>query len=184
MMRAYIKLDPSLPDRKDYYPDGPFRALVSTFCFAAHQPVPGTFKNERLLKVLLGRHSRHLAFLIDERDLVRNKDGSLSIVGWKEWQEGAYPSVNARIEAIEKRRRPMTPAERAFVYRMRKKERDTSAESSRDASHVTKSDVTRPLRNETKRDAARHEPGEIEEAPTRSLGLVSTRVSRAAKAAL
>jgi hypothetical protein len=58
MTRAYIKLDPGFPDRKDYYPDGPWRALVTLFCYAAHQPTPGTFKNDKLVKVLLGRHAR------------------------------------------------------------------------------------------------------------------------------
>lgn len=133
MTRLYIKLDPNLPDRKDYYPDGAFRALVTVFCVAAHQPKPGTFKNEKLLRVLLAKQARWLTFLIEERDVVPQKDGSLAVPGWVEWQEGSYPSVGARMEAIEKRRRPMTPAERAFVYRLRKKERDAARDASRDA---------------------------------------------------
>lgn len=156
--RAYIKLDPQFPDRKDYYPDGPWRALVTLFCVAVHQPTPGTFKNERLVKVLLGRHARFLQFLIDERDVVAQKDGSFLVVGWREWQEGSYPSVGARMEAIEKRRRPMTPAERAFVYRMKKKdrERDAALSPSRDASRDAQSNGTSTLRNGTGRRSARH----------------------------
>lgn len=145
MTRAYIKLDPGFPDRKEYYPDGPWRALVTLFCYAAHQPSPGTFKNEKLVKVILGPHARHLAFLLDERDVTKSRDGSLVVVGWVDWQEGSYPSVGARMDAIEKRRRPMTPAERAFVYRQRKKERDADRDASRDAQRDAQ--LTKPLRH-------------------------------------
>lgn len=154
MTRAYIKLDPGFPDRKDYYPDGPWRALVSLFCYAVHQPTPGSFKNERLVKVLLGRHARHLPFLVAERDVVNQKDGSLTVAGWKEWQEGNYPSVNARLEAIEKRRRAMTPAERAFLYRQRK--RDAERDPSRDALRDAPSDVTLLNSDSTEPDLPRH----------------------------
>lgn len=140
MTRAYIKLDPGFPDRKDYYPDGPWRALVTLFCYASHQPKPGSFKNEKLVKVLLGRQSRHLQFLLDEKDVTRNRDGSLTVVGWVEWQEGSFPSVAARMEAIEKRRGRLTPADRAFLYRQRK--RDAARDSSRDDARDAESDVT------------------------------------------
>jgi hypothetical protein len=160
MTRAYIKLDPGFPDRKDYYPDGPWRALVTLFCYAAHQPTPGTFKNDKLVKVLLGRHARFLAFLEAEKDVTRSRDGSLIVVGWKDWQEGSFPTVAARMEAIEKRRRPMTPADRAFLYRQRK--RDAERDASRDAQRDAQSDVTlrSPTSTEPVADATRIEKRE------------------------
>jgi hypothetical protein len=176
MTRAYIKLDPNFPDRKDYYPDGPWRALVTLFCYASHQPTPGVFKSERLMKVMLGRHARHVAFLLKERDLVPGRDGSLLVVGWKEWQEGNFPSVSARIDAIEKRRRALSPADRAFLYRQRKRDalrdasqdhsgntpdtedgdRDDSGDASRDGDRDGKSNATLRNFDETQLDKPRN----------------------------
>jgi hypothetical protein len=142
--RPYLKLDPYLPERKDYYPDGPWRALVTTFCLAAQQPRPGLFRDEKVLRVLLGRFARHVPFLLAEGDLTILPGGAVSVVGWAEWNEGEFPSVKARMEAIENRRRPMSPADRAFLYRQRQK---------RDASRVTPS-VT------VLRDASRDAPSD------------------------
>jgi hypothetical protein len=152
MTRAYIKLDPGFPERKEYYPDGPWRALVTLFCYASHQPTPGVFKSEKIAKVLLGKHGRYIPFLLDEKDLVKQRDGSVVVVGWQDWQEGSYPSVAARMEAIEKRRRPMSPADRAFLYRHRK--RDVTAES--DASRDGPVDVTLRNSDSTQPDSPRN----------------------------
>lgn len=150
MTRSYIKLDPDLPDRKDYYPDGAFRALVIVFCTASHQPRPGYFRSERLLKALLGRHAKHIPFLLEERDLEPAEDG-YHVVGWEAWQEGKYPTVEARMAAIRGRRRSMTPAERAFSYRQRKKSEAGDTENDVTTSKLdVKSD-------EVRRDASRHE---------------------------
>ena len=43
MTRAYIRLDPAFDERKESYPDGPYAALIATFCLAEHQPEPRTF---------------------------------------------------------------------------------------------------------------------------------------------
>lgn len=143
MTRAYIKFDPATPERKAYYSDAEFRAFVEVLCLAASQPTLGVFKSERLLKALLEKRARHIPHMLAERDLVLQRDGSLFVPGFKEWQEGQYPSVAARLEAIEGRRRPMTPAERAFVYRQRKKQRDERDETShRDAARDARSDRT------------------------------------------
>lgn len=136
MTRPYIKLDPRLPERKDYYPDGPWRALVETFCYAASQDTPGRFKNERVLRALLGARGRHVPFLIEQGDLTPSNLGFVYVEGWEQWQEGKYPTVAARLSAIEDKRGPMSPAERAFTYRQRVKQRD--------ASHVTPT-VTRAV---------------------------------------
>lgn len=140
MTKAYIKLDPGFPDRKDYYPDGAFRALVTLFCSAAHQPKPGTFRSERIVRALLGKHAKWLPFLIEERDVDVTRDGGYHVVGWEVWQEGKFPSVEARMAAIESRRGAMTPAERAFLYRQRK--RDEPRDASRDAERDGPSDTS------------------------------------------
>jgi len=102
-MRSYIRLDPNLPDTKSEYPDGAWRAYVEVLCHSEWQPVRGTFRDERLLRVILGRRARWVAYLLDHRDLVRRADGSLYVVGWAEWNEGDY-----------------TAAERMRRYRARK----------------------------------------------------------------
>lgn len=134
MTRSYIKFDPDFPERKDYYPDGAWRALVETFCYAETQQKPGRFKNEKVLRALLGARAKWIPFLVEQGDLTPTNLGFIYVEGWDEWQEGHFPTVQARIKAIETRRGPQSPAERAFLYRQRKKERDAS---------VTKVTVTR-----------------------------------------
>lgn len=147
MTKAYIKLDPGLPDRKDYYPDGAFRALVTLFCAGAHQPKPGCFRSERIVKALLGRHARWLPYLVEEHDIESTSEGGYRIVGWELWQEGKYPSVEARMAAIESKRGPMTPAERAFLHRQR--QRDASRDGQRDASQHGQRDASRDAPSDT-----------------------------------
>lgn len=143
MTRPYIKLDPSFPERKDYYPDGAWRALVETFCHAEHQLKPGRFNNEKVLKALLGPRAKWVAFLIEQGDLTPSNLGFVYVEGWDEWQEGTYPNVKARVSAINHHRGAQTPAERAFLYRQRKKERQEAV--TRDATagkrHVTLRDA-------------------------------------------
>jgi hypothetical protein len=103
MTRAYLRLDPELLDHKGSYPDGAFRAFVETLCLAEQQPRRGTFKNERLLRVLLERRARWVPYLIEHEDLIRGDNGSLYVDGWTEWQEGDW-KVHERIARVRNRK--------------------------------------------------------------------------------
>lgn len=106
MTRAYIRLDPDFADRKDDYPDGAFAALVALFCAAATHSKRGTFKNRMLVRVILGRRSRWLAYLIEHGDVVELGDGSLYVDGWEEWQEGNWKVAERMARVRAKRKSP------------------------------------------------------------------------------
>lgn len=111
MTRAYIRLDPAFDERKESYPDGPFAALVSTFCLAEHQPERGRFRSFDYLTRLLGRRGRHARYLLDHGDIVTLDDGRVYVDGWDEWQEGDW-KVSERVGRIRSRQRrtvPVTP---------------------------------------------------------------------------
>ena len=100
-MRAYIRVDPELADRKCHYPDGALSAFVLTLCFAEQQPQRGYFK-PNVLKALLERRARWIPYLIEHGDL-EDRNGRLYFVGWDEWQEGDW-KVHERVKRIRERR--------------------------------------------------------------------------------
>ena len=103
MTRAYIRLDPSFDERKYDYPDGPYAALIATFCLAEHQPERGRFRSLDYLTRLLGKRGRHAKYLVDHGDLVELPDGRCYLVGWDEWQEGDW-KVGERVARIRGRK--------------------------------------------------------------------------------
>ena len=103
MSRAYIRLDPSLPERKEEYPDGAFRAFVECFCYAETQPRRGHFRNVRILRAYLGRRARWIPYLVAHGDLAAVSDGSYYVEGWEEWQEGDV-TVADRMKRIRAKR--------------------------------------------------------------------------------
>lgn len=103
MTRAYIRLDPSFDERKYDYPDGPYAALIATFCLAEHQPERGRFRSLDYLARLLGKRGRHAAFLVEHGDLAKLPDGRCYVVGWDEWQEGDW-KVGERVARIRGRK--------------------------------------------------------------------------------
>jgi hypothetical protein len=116
MARAYLRVDPGLYDRKvidQKYPPGAFAALVGALCHAEHQPQRGRFRDERVLRALLGPLSKWIPYLIEKRDLVKVK-GLLYVDGWDEWQEGDW-KVGERVRRIRNRQKaggeggPVTP---------------------------------------------------------------------------
>jgi hypothetical protein len=107
-LRAYIRVDPELPDHKEHYPDGAVAAFAFTMCFAEHQPRRGRFKNSRVLSALLGRRARWIRFLIEHGDLIEGAKGELYFDGWDEWQEGDW-KVGERVKRIRARPRNVTP---------------------------------------------------------------------------
>jgi hypothetical protein len=104
MSRAYLRLDPGFFDRKvidQKYPPGAAIALVGALCHAEHQPKRGRFRDERVLRSLLGPLSKWVPFLIAKRDLVKVR-GELYVDGWDEWQEGDW-KVGERVKRIRNR---------------------------------------------------------------------------------
>ena len=71
MTRAYIRLDPQFDERKEAYPDGPYRALVACLCLSESQPVRGRFRSMDYLRRLLGKamvckistHDQHIGMV-------------------------------------------------------------------------------------------------------------------------
>src|SRR6266566_4353632 len=111
MTRAYLRLDPNLPDHKESYPDGALASFVLTLCLADQQSPRGRFKSERLLRVLLGKRGRWVPFLLQKRDLILQKDGRIYVDGWDEWQEGdvTVPERMARLRARKDVTNGVTP---------------------------------------------------------------------------
>jgi hypothetical protein len=104
VVKAYLRFDPLTDERKAGYTDGQFRAFFNVVCAASRQNPRGRFRNAAQLRGLLGRHARYLQFLITEGDVVSQKDGTLYVVGWDEWQEGDL-TVASRMAALRNRRR-------------------------------------------------------------------------------
>ena len=101
--RAYLRLDPGFDEHKEAYPDGPYAALICTFCLAESQPERGRFRNERFLRALMGKRGRHLGYLLAHGDLVVLDDGRVYVDGWDEWQEHDW-KVQERLERLRERR--------------------------------------------------------------------------------
>ena len=111
-MRAYLRVDPEMAERKNKYPDGAFAAFVSMLCAAEQQPHRGRFKTVKILKAYLGARARWIKFLIDHKDLIELENGVLYVDGWDEWQEGDW-KVGERVQRIRNRPRvtvPVTPS--------------------------------------------------------------------------
>jgi hypothetical protein len=91
-------------DRKAAYPDGPYATFIAVLCLAEWQPERGRFRNERMLRALLGKRGRHIGYLLEHKDLVLLQDGRVYVVGWDEWQEGDW-KVSERVHRIRSRRK-------------------------------------------------------------------------------
>lgn len=103
-MRAYLRLDPQLADKKIGYPDGAFRAFVEVLCWSEQQHPRGVFRSRKLLAVLLEKRARWINYLIEQGDLIEVPTGQLIVDGWQEWQEGDW-KVHERVERIRNRQR-------------------------------------------------------------------------------
>ncbi len=107
MPRAYLRLDPDFATRKGAYPDGPYRALIDTFCAAEAEPKRGSFRSMAVLRAVIGKSARHLPYLFQHNDLIQLPDGRIYVVGWDEWQEGNW-QVAERMRRVRERREGVT----------------------------------------------------------------------------
>lgn len=88
--RAYLRIDPNLFEKKleQGYPPGALAAFVACLCLAESQPERGSFRDERVLRVLLTpSYARWVPFLLEHKDLVWRRK-RLVVDGWDLWQEG------------------------------------------------------------------------------------------------
>lgn len=106
-MRAYLRLDPQLADKKASYPDGAFRAFVEVLCWSEQQHPRGVFRSRKLLAVLLEKRARWITYLIEHGDLIEMPTGQLVVEGWTEWQEGDW-KVHERVQRIRNRQKRTT----------------------------------------------------------------------------
>lgn len=86
-----MRLDPALYERKRVqqgYSAGEFAAYVGVLCLADAQPERGRFRDERVLRAMLGQDGRHVPALLSRGDLAELPDGRLYVAGWDQWQEG------------------------------------------------------------------------------------------------
>lgn len=119
MPRAYLRLDPAFDERKESYPDGPYAALVATFCLAELQPQRGRFRSLDYLSRMLGKRGRHARYLVEQGDLTILPDGRVYVDGWDEWQEGDW-KVSERVARIRDRDKK-SGAQRSADWRLRTK---------------------------------------------------------------
>lgn len=121
MARAYVRVDPAMFERKviqQEYPPLAFAAFSAILCLADSQPVRGRFRDERLLRALLGPLSRQASFLLGRGDVIpagkhrrcdncpegHGATGQLYVDGWDEWQEGDW-QVKERMARVREKKR-------------------------------------------------------------------------------
>lgn len=116
MSRAYLRVQPAMFERKviqQHYPPLAFAAFAATLCLADSQPIRGRFRDERVLRALLGPLSRQVPFLMERGDVVPASghncancpdghaiNGQLYVDGWDEWQEGDW-QVKERLARVK-----------------------------------------------------------------------------------
>lgn len=121
MSRAYLRCDPAMFERKviqQGYPPLTYAAFSAILCLADSQPVRGRFRDERLMRALLGPLSRQAGALLERGDVIPATDhrecgncpsghgspGQLYVDGWDEWQEGDW-QVKERMARVRGKKR-------------------------------------------------------------------------------
>ena len=95
--KAYLRLDPNIDQTHPDNLDGFIRLL----CASNRQPVRGRFRSRALVEGVLGRAA--VKRLIERGDICQQPDGSWTVPGWSEWQEGDW-TVADRQRRIRARR--------------------------------------------------------------------------------
>lgn len=121
MSRAYLRVDPAMFERKviqQQYPPLAYAAYSAILCLADSQPVRGRFRDERLMRALLGPLSRQAGVLFERGDVIpavehaecgncpagHGSPGQLYVDGWDEWQEGDW-QVKERMARVRGKKR-------------------------------------------------------------------------------
>jgi hypothetical protein len=104
-MRAYHRVDPLMDERKGHYTPAQFATFLKVQLVAGRQTTRGRFRSLAALKTMLpSAYARHVDFLVAEGDLDIQKDGSIYVDGWDEWQEGDV-TVGERMRRMRDRRK-------------------------------------------------------------------------------
>lgn len=104
-MRAYHRIDPLMDERKGHYTPAQLGAYLKVQLLAGRQTHRGRFRSAAaLVATLPAAYGKHVAFLIEQRDLVTMPDGSLYVDGYDEWQEGDV-TVKERMARLRNRHR-------------------------------------------------------------------------------
>ena len=104
-MKAYLRLDPLIDERKAHYTPAQLGAFVKMLALAGRQTDRGRFRSlETLKRALPPNYSRQVDFLVAEMDLSVQPDGRVYVEGWDEWQEGDY-TVGDRMSRLRNRHR-------------------------------------------------------------------------------
>lgn len=104
-MRAYLRIDPLIDERKSHYSPAQLGAYVKVLALASRQTHRGRFRSAKALEgALPAAYAKHVAFLIQEGDIVVLADCSLYLDGYDEWQEGDI-TVGERMKRLRSRPR-------------------------------------------------------------------------------
>ena len=103
-LRAYYRIDPMMDENKSHYTPAQFGAFLKVLLLAGRQRHRGRFRSRAaLIGSLPAAYAKLVPFLIEQRDLVEQSDGTILLLGWDDWQEGDF-TVRERLERLRKRR--------------------------------------------------------------------------------
>ena len=104
-MRAYHRVDPLMDERKSHYSPAQLGTFIKVQLLAGRQTRRGRFRSVvALVGALPAAYGKHVAFLVEQGDLVTLADGTLYLDGWDEWQEGDV-TVRERMARLRNRKR-------------------------------------------------------------------------------
>lgn len=104
-MRAYLRIDPLIDERKGHYSPAQLGAFVKVLALTSRQTTRGRFRSTKaLIGTLPAAYAKHVPFLVEQGDLIELLDGSLYFDGYDEWQEGDV-TVGERMKRLRNRHR-------------------------------------------------------------------------------
>ena len=104
-VKAYLRIDPLIDERKADYSPAQLGAFLKLLALAARQQDRGRFRSMKLLYgVMPTAFVRHVPFLLERGDLIEHPDGLVTVEGWDDWQEGDL-TVRDRMARLRNRQR-------------------------------------------------------------------------------
>lgn len=104
-MKAYLRVDPLIDERKSHYTPAQLGAFVKVLALSSRQAHRGRFRSVKaLVGALPAAYGKLVPFLVEQGDLVEQPDGSVYLDGYDEWQEGDV-TVRERMARLRNRSR-------------------------------------------------------------------------------